>query len=79
MSRRQVPGRPKPDTLKKRRQRARHLREADPARFYLKRHRRRLARRQPKPRDMDAELVTLMAEQPASLEELMAAMGLGGE
>jgi hypothetical protein len=37
------------------------------------------SRRQAEPRDRGAELMTLMAEQPASLEELMAAMGSGGE
>jgi len=51
------------------------MRLNDPARFYLLRHRRKQQRRQPEPRDMDAELMTLMAEQPAILEELMAAMG----
>jgi hypothetical protein len=41
MSKRMTAGKPKLYALQKRRQSARHLREADEARFYLLRHRRK--------------------------------------
>lgn len=54
-------GKPQDHTLWKRRYRARLLREGDPARFYFRRHKRKLAQhREPKPFEM-ADLIARLA------------------
>ena len=67
----------KSHTVWKRRYRARLLRESDPARFYLRRHKRKLAKRQPEPYDPTFDMEAFMATQPKTTEEWMVAMGIG--
>jgi len=78
MSRRMIKGEPSPETLRKRRYRARRRREDDPVAFYLLRHRRKEARRASqqlgsRPFDMDE----IVATQPKTIEEWLAVMSIG--
>ena len=67
-----IVGKPeKPHTVCKRRYRARLLRESDPARFYLRRHKRKLAKRQPEPHDPTFNMDEFMATQPRTTEDWM--------
>ena len=77
MSRRMIRGEPSAETLRKRRYRARVRRESDPAGFYLLRHQRKLAKRQPEPFDPTFDMDEFMATQPRTTEEWMAVMGIG--
>jgi hypothetical protein len=77
MSRRAIKGEPSAETLRKRRYRAAKRRMNDPAGYYLLRHNRKLAKRQPEPHDPTLDWDEFLASQPKSMDEWMAAMGLG--
>ena len=69
---RRLDGKPNPEALRKRRERSRKRRDADPKAYYLARHRRRKARRQE--RKTFARLPTmedLLAMLPRSLDQLV--------
>ena len=75
MSRRAIKGEPSAETLRKRRYRAAKRRMNDPAGYYLLRHNRKLAKRQPEPHDPTLDWDEFLASQPKSMDEWMAADG----